>query len=278
MNAYKVNLREKYSFLQGGVLECILSGTPYDNEEQSKAWKRPAVIVVPGGAYGMVSKREGEPIAHNFLSRGFQVFILTYLVAKDNVRYPEQLLELGSAVDYIRKNAEEMHVNGDEIFVVGFSAGGHLTGNLAVEYASVSEKAGQALDCKPTAVGLCYPVISRELGHAGSHNNLLQGYTEEEQAKLCKTLNLNEGVSAETPPAFIWSTTTDRGVPPRNALKYAMALDEHGIGYELHIYPEGPHGISTGDFEVCSPNHHEKPSHWMNDCAEFFRLYTVEKF
>ncbi len=277
MKAYTVRLKEEYGFLQGGELSCIATGYPFD--DANVAWRRPAVIVVPGGGYGMVSKREGEPVAMPFLANGFQTFVLTYLCAPA-ARYPEQLLELASAVDYVKKNALTFGVNPDEVFVVGFSAGGHLTGNLAVEHQNVEALCGVPLDCKPTAVGLCYPVISQIHGHQGSYDNLLAGYSEEDKTELLKKLNLNEYVSEQTPPAFLWATAEDTCVPPDNALRYALALDQQGICYELHIYPKGNHGISTAGQEVNLYwfKEMERATAWVKDCANFFRLFVVEKF
>ena len=277
MKAFDVNLKNEYSFLEGGRLSALLMDYPWDQGD-AKAWKRPAVIVVPGGGYGYASKREGEPIASSFFAKGFQTFVLWYLVAPQ-VRYPEELLEVSAAVDYVRKHAEEFNVNPDEIFVVGFSAGGHLTGNLAVEHQNVSQKAGVVLDCKPTAVGLAYPVISKIHGHQGSYENLLNGYTDEAKEELLKTLNLNEAVSEQTPPAFIWATMQDEAVPADNAMRYALALAEKGIPYELHVYPLGSHGLSTGTLEVNTPSPAlQKVSRWIDDCATFFRLFTKEQF
>lgn len=279
MNVKTVDLTAEYSFLQGGSLECITGSYPFDSGDAS-AWKRPALIVVPGGGYGMVSKREGEPIAQAFFAKGFQVFILTYLVAGDGVSYPEQLLELAAAVDYVKKNAAEFSVNPDEVFAVGFSAGGHLVGNLCVEHQDVANKAGMPVNCSLTAAGLAYPVISSIHGHLGSYENLLQGYTDEAKEELCKTLNLNEAVSEQTPPAFIWATATDNAVPADNAIRYALALANKNIDYELHVYPEGVHGLSTATAEI---NANYTPSmaqvaRWVDDCAAFFRRYIVEKF
>ncbi|MBR2622953.1 MAG: alpha/beta hydrolase [Clostridia bacterium] len=275
MRAYTIDLTKEYSFLQAGKLQCILGDCPWDTGTEN--WRRPALIVVPGGGYGMVSKREGEPIAHAFLAKGFQTFILWYSVAPDAV-YPDQLFQLSAAVDYVKKNAAELHVNPDEIFVVGFSAGGHLTGNLAVEHQNVSTKAGVSLDCKPTAVGLAYPVISNEHGHMDSYNNLLMGYTEEAKTELLKTLNLDLAVSKETPPAFIWTTAADDMVPNDNALRYALALSRQEIEYELHVYPRGVHGLSTASLEINTEGPElQKAKKWVDDCAEFFRLYTIEK-
>ena len=275
MRAYTVDLTKEYSFLEAGNLQCILADFPFDVE--TPTWKRPAVIVVPGGGYGMTSKREGEPIAHAFLAQGFQTFILWYSVAPDAV-YPTQLLQLAAAVDYVKKHAEEMNVNPEEVFVVGFSAGGHLAGNLAVEHQDVSQKAGVALNCKPTAVGLSYPVISQINGHQGSYINLLMGYTEEAKTELMKTLCLDEVVSKDTPPAFIWTTADDAVVPACNALRYALALARNGIEYELHVYPRGPHGLSTCSAEINIPApQNQRMKRWVDDCAVFFRLYTKEQ-
>ena len=277
MKAYTVDLTKEYSFLNSGKLDCMLSDYPWDEGDATK-WKRPAVIVVPGGAYAFVSKREGSPVASEFFARGFQAFVLWYTPSPELV-YPGQLLQLASAVDYVKKHAEEMNVNAEEIFVVGFSAGGHLTGNLAVEYQTVSQKVGVELDCKPTAVGLGYPVISKKNGHIGSYENLLKGYTEEAQEELLKVLNLNEAVTKATPPAFIWTTAADSAVPCDNALRYAMALAAQGIVYELHVYPRGNHGASTASKEI----NVEIPAldnikTWVDMCAQFFRMYTVEKY
>jgi acetyl esterase/lipase len=233
MRVYTVDLKEKYSFLQGGKLECILMDYPMDGENPN--WKRPAVVVVPGGGYACVSKREGDPIAAEFFAQGFQAFVLTYEVTP--VAYPEQLLELAAAVDYIKANAKELNVNADEVFAVGFSAGGHLTGNLAVEYQSVSEKAGTPLNAKPTAVGLAYPVISILDGHCGSYTNLLAGYTEEAREELLKTLNLNQAVTKDTPPAYIWTTANDQIVPCVNLFGWvgAEAAYRYGEPWRLGV-------------------------------------------
>ncbi len=278
MKIYNVKLNEEYPFLKGGNLECILTDRLYDDPNYQ--WKRPALIIVPGGGYAMVSKREGGPIANAFLAKGFQCFVLTYLCCKENAYYPEQFLELSAAVDYVRKNAEKFNVNPNEIFAVGFSAGGHLTANLAVHYAEASSLARHPLDGKPRAVGLSYAVITRGEGHIGSHDNLLGSYNGEEKKTLLEHLNLDKHVTEATAPAFIWTTATDTVVPATNSLVFATALARHNVPYELHIFPEGEHGLSTGDCEVnpsCKPELKDVRG-WVSDCARFFRRFTEEKF
>ncbi|MBR2023769.1 MAG: alpha/beta hydrolase [Clostridia bacterium] len=276
MQAFEISLQKEGYSVQGGSVSAILADEPFDLED--KSWKRPAVLVVPGGAYLYTSKREGEPVALDFLSRGFQAFVLHYQTATDGVCYPEQLIQIASAVDCIKKHAKEWRINADEVFVVGFSAGGHLTGNLAVAYDTVSQKAGQMLNCKPTAIGLGYPVISQKYKYQDTHKNLLQGYTDEAQAELYKELNLDEMVTANTPPAYIWTTATDSLVPPENAMQFALSLARKGVSYELHVYSQGEHGLSCSNVEVNVAQMAEAKMArgWMDECIAFFKRYVVE--
>lgn len=271
-----VELAKEYG-LKGGTLECVCLDSPYD---VSTDWKRPAVIVVPGGGYGMCSEREANVVAMAFMARGFQTFVLRYLTAPDGVAYPEQLLELAAAFDYVRKNAAALAVKANEVFAVGFSAGGHLVGNLSCSYALVEGLYGKALDCKPTAVGLAYPVINCD-GHRGSFENLTAALPEEERAGLISALNLAELVTKDTSPAFIWSTFDDRAVNCENSLQYATALKKAGVRFALHIYPVGDHGLSVCSYEISKPYGDaacDAAKGWVDECCKFFRIYTEEKY
>ena len=86
--------------------------------------KRPVVVICPGGGYAMTSDREAEPIAMQYLVRGYHAVILRYSV--EPARYPLALLQLAKSVAFLRKNAAEFHIDTNKIVLQGFSAGGHL--------------------------------------------------------------------------------------------------------------------------------------------------------
>ena len=273
-----INLAKEYG-LKGGSLECICMDMPF-LDDRSLTWKRPAVIIVPGGGYAMNSEREATVIAAPFFARGFQAFVLRYATASDGVAYPEELLELAAAFDYVRKNAKTFFVNPDEVFAVGFSAGGHLVADLSCEYASVEEKYGKPLDCKPTAVGLCYPVTYNN-GHQGSYINLTKGMSDEQRERILPTLDLDKRVTKDTSPAFIWSTFEDTVVPCENSLRYASAMKKAGVRFALHIYPFGEHGLASSDNEISDyygVNAVEYSRVWIDDCCKFFRIYVKEPY
>lgn len=63
---------------------------------------------------------------------------------------------------------------------------------------------------------------------------------------LAEELSPVRHVDARTPPSFIWATAQDPpGLP--NALAWTQVLAEHEVPVELHVYPEGWHGVGLAD-------------------------------
>lgn len=60
----------------------------------------------------------------------------------------------------------------------------------------------------------------------------------------------------ETPQAFLWHTLADSVVPVENSLEYVKALRRQGVKAELHIFPDGEHGLglSLEDNAICRHN------------------------
>lgn len=234
-----------------------------------------AVLICPGGGYHFTSDREAEPIALEFLSKGIAAFVLRYSVAP--ARYPTALLEVSRAMWIIRENANQWHINTNDIAVCGFSAGGHLAANLATQWNEkfISEKLGMPSEMnKPNKLILCYPVILSEKGrcHRGSFENLLgEGLSEEEYSSL----SLEKLIGQHTPPTFLWHTFNDGAVPCDSSLEFALALKKHNIPFEMHIYPDGPHGLSLCDERTTKPASPTHPyiANWIQHCTKWMLTY-----
>lgn len=248
------------------------------SEELPFNQKRKAVLICPGGAYAYCSDREADPIAHMYLAAGFNAFVLRYSVYRTSgARWPEPLIDASAAMKYIRDHAEELNVDPDYVFVIGFSAGGHLAGSLGTLWDDdeIEKKLGIPKGYnKPTGMILSYPVISG-LGyaHRGSFNNILLERKDEEEAR--KEVSLELRVTEKTCPAFIWAARHDGTVPVQNSLIFANALADAGIPFELHIYPTGGHGDSLGNGIVSR----DLPilAAWAADSVRWMNSITVEK-
>ncbi len=231
---------------------------------------RPAILILPGGGYNHVSQREAEPVALRFIAMGYVACVLKYSVVPH--RFPVALREAAMAMRWIRENASAWSIDPDMVASIGFSAGGHLCGCLGTLYDCPElEDIGPAALLRPDALGLCYPVaISWGRTHEGSFDCLCGTDTE-----LRSRLSLEKCVRVDMPPVFLWHTRVDDCVPCRNSLVLAQALEEAQVPFALHVYYDGPHGLSTADaaaYRLCDiPKVSRDVPAWVETMAEFFR-------
>lgn len=256
------------------VLHCYIQD---ESPELKLSGKRKAVIVCPGGAYRFKSDREGEPIAVRFLASGMQAFVLQYSVSPN--RYPAALLELAAAVGMVREHAAEWFIDPEQIFVCGFSAGGHLCASLGTMWNEpmVWERiCHDAEQCRPDGMILCYPVISmqEDFGHEECRRLLMGEALSEEFSAY---LSLQNRVSAATVPAFIWATQQDEQVPVENSMMFAAELQKNHVPMELHIYEEGEHGLALCDVTTEDKSTQIKPDNagWMQQAVRWINRRQV---
>ena len=196
---------------------------------------RGCVLVLPGGGYG---------------ARAPHVFVLVYTVnLLDTPLKMQSLQDISRAVRMIRSKADRYSVDPDRVAVCGFSAGGHLACSTGIVYNEVKADNGDECDAasaRPDAEILCYPVITGVpgKGHMGSFENLLGKEVPREEYL---TYSWERRVRPDTPPAFLWHTAEDTGVPVENSLEYALALRQQKIPFAVHIFPNGPHGVGLAD-------------------------------
>lgn len=207
--------------------------------------KRPAMLILPGGGYQYCSEREAEPIAMRYAAEGYNTFVLYYTV---NARYPAAFHNAAYAMYKIRMRAEEFGIDPDKIAVWGASSGGHLAGCLATMWGDeqmLKVIGAEPEDVRPNAAVLAYPVISGITNpHKGSFEVLLgKDATHSELSRL----SLENRVTPKTPPIFLWCTANDDSVPAHNSLVMAKACVSNKVPVELHMFDEGPHGLSTCD-------------------------------
>ena len=236
-----------------------------------------AVLILPGGGYGVVAPAEGEPVALAFLAAGMQAFALEYSVAP--ARWPQAFLEAAASLAFLRKNAARYGVDPHRIAVCGFSAGGHLAGCLCNLWSDplIQQRLGLApTDVRPDAGVLCYPVISAALSAQGSTFPNLLG--EDWRASRHVELSLETSVSAVNPPAFLWCTWEDGSVPMENTLAYAHALRREGVPFDLHVFQHGPHamGLATPDCARDQEHHNARAAGWHPLCVSWLRALEPE--
>jgi acetyl esterase/lipase len=234
---------------------------------------RPAVLILPGSGYVQCSPREAEDLALGFNAGGYHSFVLWYSCAPR--RHPIPLLDCARAFTVIRSRVGEWKLDASRLGMMGFSAGGHLALSETIFY---QENFATCPGIKPElgradALMLCYPVISSgEFAHRGSFNALLG---EKPDPALVESLSLEKHISADVPPVFLWHTYTDELVPVENSLLLAGALRRAGIPLEMHIFPEGRHGLSLAIPETSDGDNENINLHaaqWFKLCLNWVKL------
>lgn len=239
------------------------------SEEINLNQKYPVMVVVPGGAYMWTSDREGEPIALEFVAKGYHAIVVNYdteglSAYRDKTEeelpgnpvsvFPNPLVELAEAISFLRENADKWSVDIDNISVIGFSAGANLVGLLGVYWYEewLENLVGKNKKLyQPNNIVLAYGALDLT-GEEGKESYVSLAITgklkgnREELIKVSPIYHINE----KTPPAFIWHTGEDPLVPPSDSLRFALAMEENKRPYELHIYEKGVHGVALADWRT----------------------------
>jgi acetyl esterase/lipase len=209
---------------------------------KSAAKNRAAIVVCPGGGYGMLADHEGAPFARLFAEKGIVSAVLTYRVAPN--KFPAPYADAVRAMRIMRSRASTYDIDPNKIGIMGFSAGGHLASTVATQpdlYKDPQDDLATSVSAQPNRVMLGYPVITfGEYTHAGSVKNLLG---DNPDSALRKKFSAELHVTPSTPPTFIFHTADDAAVPVQNALLFAEACINQKVPVALHVYPNGPHGV-----------------------------------
>ena len=232
------------------------------------------LIIVPGSGYASdpsLPKQEGERVALYYCEMGINVFCLRYRVKPDY--FPLPVLDGRRAVRYIRYYSGKFGINKDKIAVMGYSSGGHLAASLFsfdenIDYENIDDIDKESF--VPNYQILCYPVIGLNQDnsyiHTGSPKNLLNDKYDEYKHRL----SLEFSDVAIKAPTFIWHNFDDNAVSVINSIKYAENLKSRGASVEMHIFPEGGHGVGLPTDDNKLSNHIKQ---WAPLLTKWFEYY-----
>ncbi len=190
-----------------------------------------AVVIMPGGGYEYLSlEKEGSDWAPFLNNMGIAVIVLKYRMPNGNPEVP--VSDAYEAMNLVRRNAKNWHINPNDVGVMGFSAGGHLASIVATKAKP---------EVRPNFQMLFYPVITMISGytHKGSHDNFLGTNARKKDEK---DYSADMQVSRNTPRALIVLSDNDQSVAPANGVNYYNELYRQDIPASLFVYPTGGHG------------------------------------
>ena len=110
-------------------------------QKKKDNFKRPAIIWVPGdGSRQTNNKNKDLGRTHYFSKHGFIVVSVQYR-SSAQAKWPAQIIDVKTAIRWVRKHAADYQIDADHIGIMGRSAGSHI----AVVPTKVSEELYQKL-------------------------------------------------------------------------------------------------------------------------------------
>ncbi|MBP1754813.1 MAG: acetylesterase [Firmicutes bacterium] len=223
---------------------------------------RGTIIVAHGGGFVTRTGCEGFHVADYFNRAGFAVAILSYRLQPFNRR--DAIADMQRAIRILRAKKEELGIT-DKVAVMGFSAGGMLSGNCATHFDYGNNEALDLIErfsCRPDAAVVGYGAISFTSFPSGFMKNPFIDKNKAEEIYLAPEKN----ITVETPPFFIWQTNSD---DPRFSMYLAKELADYNIPFELHCFPGGIHGLALADGNNDLDEKNTHIMHWSTLCTEW---------
>ena len=144
----------------------------------------------------------------------------------------QALDEALGALAALQGHAATCRTGAAQLAIVGLGSGAHLAARLA-----------QAAPRRPSALVLGYPDFSAGRPQA----------------------------DADSPPVFLFAAQDDPLGGAAEALRYALALADGAVPYELHVFGEGGGAMALADSDVTGGNSFPEAAAWLGMSARFLR-------
>lgn len=229
---------------------------------------RGTVIIAHGGAFVCHAGHEGFHTALRFAEAGFNTAVLTYRLKPYSRR--DAMADMSRAIRLLRARRAELGITG-QIAVLGFSAGGMLSGNCATHYDRGDPDAADPIErcsSRPDAAVICYGAFATVAFPEGFLQAPFGAPDRAEKLYLAPEKN----VTPDTPPFFIWQTISD---DPRNAFVLGSALTEAGVPFDLHCFETGHHGVGLADGRDDAGFSDAHLQRWAEMCISWLHVHGI---
>lgn len=206
----------------------------------------PLIIFVHGGAWKKGDKHDYLVYLTSYAEKGYVTATIQYRFA-GVAKYPAQLLDVQSAVVWLKEHANEYHIDPNKVAIVGGSAGGHLA--MMNGYTNSNAIATEEHPFSPKVQALVNFYGPSDLVDVAEEDKptveYLIGKTEDEAPELYKAASPIYFITKTAPPTITFHGTLDELVPYEQSDRLHEKLQELGIPSYYHKLKGWPHTMDA---------------------------------
>lgn len=238
--------------LQHGNVEARLANG-ISPEEYKNGEKHPVLFWIPGGGYRGKNKNLMVPEMSFLAENGYAVAFVHYR-SSEIAHFPAQIIDVKTAIRFLRANAETYNLDPNKIGIIGRSAGGHLASLAGVntddfissEFSSYSSRVDAVCDLFGP-VDMPY-LLNKEIKCINeipnyrwkkledTHPGILLGGEKETMfdraEKASPPYLINENIS----PILIMHGNNDNHVPTQVSIDFYQKLVDKGYEDQSFLY------------------------------------------
>ena len=239
---YKENSLKEYNKELWGTL-CVLDVTEPTLTVYKAKGKNlgKAVIIIPGGGYGLVAMHhEGYDVAEVLSEQGITAAVLKYRLPNPESSNEPNMVPLADtrrALKLLRDMADKYGIDIDKVGLLGFSAGSHMA-----TVASLWKSDNNAEN--PDYTALIYGVTKlTDDNRKWLEESLYYRKLTRQEIRQNTLLDL---VTDKAVPGFLVHAYDDDVCKVEETTLYAQKLFDNNVIVETHLFPKGGHGFGLG--------------------------------
>jgi len=217
--------------------------------EPSKGCKdRPVVMWVHGGGWRLGDKRNEPAKVKLFNELGYVFVSVNYRLSDptgdpDRPVHPAHAQDVGAAVAWVEENVAEYGGDGEDLALLGHSAGGHLVALVGLDPRYIEQAGGNAdaVRCVVANDTEGYDLVERA-SQGGTAKQLVANAFGSDVSAYADASPINHVADRDEPPDFLVIT---RGLPRRRAAAQAFADAAEDAGASVEVLKAT--GLTHGD-------------------------------
>jgi len=222
---------------------------------------RACVIVVHGGAWNKGDNKQLPELNNHLALMGYNVAVINYRLAP-KFQSPAPVEDVNAALAYLKKHADDLHIDTNNFVLLGRSAGAQIA--LLAAYTAHDKSIKGVIDYYGPADmvwGYSIPSSPLIMDSRQVMRDYIGGSYQQAPEKFAASSPL-EFIDHQSPPTLIIHGDNDVLVSPEHSRRMNEKLEKNGIKHFLLKLPWATHGF---DFNLNGPGGQ-------------LATYTVERF